>query len=112
MTATPDRHDGESFRVSQHGFHVGYARSVPELERWVDLTDLEETLGHRACLNLSEVDGSCRGWKYTDPQPGSRHRIIRCPLPRGCAFRAGSHWQGSELVRSGDLAYGEDMPGG
>jgi hypothetical protein len=36
MTATPDRHDGESFRVSRHGFHVGYARSVPELERWVD----------------------------------------------------------------------------
>jgi len=34
MTATPDSHDGESFRVSQHRFHLGYARSVRELERW------------------------------------------------------------------------------
>jgi hypothetical protein len=24
MTATPDRHDGESIRVSHYGFHVGY----------------------------------------------------------------------------------------
>jgi hypothetical protein len=44
MTATPDRHDGESFRVSHHGYHVGYARSVAELEQWIDLADLEEAL--------------------------------------------------------------------
>jgi hypothetical protein len=92
MTATPDYHDGESFRISYHGFHVGYARSVPELKRWVELTNLEEAL-RRQRTNLSAVAGSCRGWKYTDPQPGSRHRISRWPLPRGCAFRAGSHWQ-------------------
>lgn len=41
MTVTPDRHVGESLRVSQHGFHVGYARSIRELERWVDLAELE-----------------------------------------------------------------------
>ena len=41
MTGTPDRHDGESFRVSYYGYHVGYARSVAELERWVPLADLE-----------------------------------------------------------------------
>jgi hypothetical protein len=35
MTATPDRHDGESFRVSHHGYWIGYARSVAELERWI-----------------------------------------------------------------------------
>jgi hypothetical protein len=93
MTAT-DRHDGESFRVSHHGFHVGYARNVAELERWVDLADLEEALRQRARLNLSAVPGSCRDWESTEPQPGSRHRIRRWPLPRGCAPRAGSHWHG------------------
>jgi hypothetical protein len=44
MTATSDRHDGESFRVSYCGFHVGYARSVPELERWIELAALEDAL--------------------------------------------------------------------
>ena len=33
ITATPDRHDGESFRISYCGYHIGYGRSVPELER-------------------------------------------------------------------------------
>jgi len=37
MTGTSDRHDGESFRVSYCGYHVGYARSVEELQRWVPL---------------------------------------------------------------------------
>ncbi len=44
MTATPDRHDGESFRISHCGYHIGYARSVPELERWIELADLQEAL--------------------------------------------------------------------
>lgn len=44
MTATPERRDGESFRVSDHGYHVGYARSVAELEQWIELSDLEEAL--------------------------------------------------------------------
>lgn len=48
MTATPDRHDGESFRISYCGYHVGYARSVPELERWIELTNLEENYARRA----------------------------------------------------------------
>ena len=42
MTATPDGHDGESFRVTHHGCWIGYARSVPELERWIELADLED----------------------------------------------------------------------
>jgi hypothetical protein len=94
MSLTPDRHDGDSLRVTHHGYWIAYARSVAELERWIELADLaEETLG-RQRANLSAVAGSCRGWKYTEPQPGSRQRIIRWPLPRGCAFRAGSHWHG------------------
>ena len=44
MTATPDGHDGESFRITHHGYWIGYARSVPELERWIDLADLEDPL--------------------------------------------------------------------
>jgi hypothetical protein len=44
VTATPDRHDGESFRVTHHGCWIGYARSVPELERWIELADLEDAL--------------------------------------------------------------------
>jgi len=44
MTATPDGHDGESFRVTHHGYWIGYARTVPELERWIELTDLEDAL--------------------------------------------------------------------
>jgi hypothetical protein len=44
VTATPDLHDGESFRVCHHGYHVGYARSIVELEQWIDLADLEEAL--------------------------------------------------------------------
>jgi len=52
MTATPDRDDGESLRVSEHGFHVGYARSVRELEQWVDLAALEEELRRSARGNL------------------------------------------------------------
>jgi hypothetical protein len=26
MTATPDRHDGESFRVTHRGYWIGYAQ--------------------------------------------------------------------------------------
>jgi hypothetical protein len=52
LSGTPDRHDGESFRVSHHGFWVGYARSLAELEKWVDVTDLEEALGRRARSSL------------------------------------------------------------
>ena len=44
MTATPDGHDGESFRVTHQGCWIGYARSVPELERWIELADLEDAL--------------------------------------------------------------------
>jgi hypothetical protein len=44
MTATPDRHDGESFRVSYCGYHVGYARSVTELQQWIEFSELAEVL--------------------------------------------------------------------
>ena len=66
MTATPDRHDGESLRVSKHGFHVGCARSVRELERWVDLAELEEALRRSAFR---------RGY------PGGRRRALVIPRP-------------------------------
>ena len=73
MTATPDRHDGESFRVSHYGFHVGYARSVPELERWVELTGLEEAL-RRLGVHRSRA-GSPRGLhavRTLPPRPAAR----------------------------------------
>jgi hypothetical protein len=50
MLATRGRHDGESFRVTQHGFFAGYARSVPKLERWVEQTRLEQALRSLARL--------------------------------------------------------------
>lgn len=100
MTVTPDRHDGESFPVPRYGFHAGYARSVAELERQVEHADLAEEALRRQRANLSAVAGSCHGWKNTEPHPGSRHRIIRWPLPRGCAFQAGSHWHGRHDTRT------------
>ena len=27
---------------AHHGYWIGYARSVPELEKWVELVDIEE----------------------------------------------------------------------
>jgi hypothetical protein len=79
MTATPDRHDGESFRVSHHGCNIGYARSVAELERWIELTDLKETLGLAAWHRTLKpaVAGSWRGWYQTDWQPPIRQRTVR-----------------------------------
>jgi hypothetical protein len=77
MTATPDRHDGESFRVSHYGFHVGYACSVPELERWLTLADLEEALRQRARRNLSVAAGSCRSSSSQLPP------LRRVPAPIG-----------------------------
>jgi hypothetical protein len=97
MTATPDRHDGESFRVSYRGFHVGYARSVLELERWIELADLQETLRNARRWRRGgkpAVARSCGGSYQTDLQPSMRHRIVRWPLPRACALRAGSHRHG------------------
>jgi hypothetical protein len=49
VIATPDGHDGESFRVTQHGCWVGYARSVAELEQYVDLAELEPELVDDVC---------------------------------------------------------------
>jgi hypothetical protein len=105
MTATPDRHDGEQFRISQHGFHVGYARTVAELEKWFDLAALEEALGspdgaftrpppgtHRFCAARGHRGGNgglnarpeppFRGWE-TAPPGGGRHPARRhgCLLP-------------------------------
>jgi hypothetical protein len=55
MTATPDGHDGESFRVTHHGYWIGYARSIPELERWIELTDLEDALTLAVGTRLASV---------------------------------------------------------
>jgi len=41
---------------------------------------------------------SWRGLYQADRQPGARQLTTRCPLPRGCASRAGSHWQGIQLT--------------
>jgi hypothetical protein len=60
MTATPDGHDGESFRVTHHGCWIGYARSVPELERWIELTDLEDALVLAVAPALSPAGKSAR----------------------------------------------------
>lgn len=68
MTATPDRHDRESLRVSYCGFHVGYARSVPELEGWIELAQLEEALTQVRCWRRdakAAVSRSC-GWVVPD----------------------------------------------
>ena len=41
LTSTPDRHDGDWFRVRQYGAWTGDVRTVAELSQWVDLADLE-----------------------------------------------------------------------
>jgi hypothetical protein len=97
MTATPDQHDGESFRVSYCGYHIGYARSVPELQRWIELADLQEALiqARRWRRDVKPaVARSCGGSYQTDRQPFVRHLTVRWPLPRACALRAGSHRHG------------------
>ena len=97
MIATPDRHDGESFRVSYCGYHVGYARSVNELKRWIELADLQAALMQARrcrCRTKPAVARSCGGSYQTDRQPSVRHLTVRWPLPRACALRAGSHRHG------------------
>jgi hypothetical protein len=113
MTATPDRHDGESLRVSQHGFHVGYARSVPELERWVELAELEQALWParhprakpcgRAAAPQLPVSGSWRGLYQADPHPSALHATFRCPGPLVRSARAGaqSHGENDTSTRPG-----------
>ncbi len=46
------------------------------------------------------VAGSCGGSKNTDRHPGTAQAIIRWPLPRGCAARAGAHWHGRQDTRT------------
>jgi hypothetical protein len=77
MSATPDRHDGESFRVSHHGFHVGCARSVRELEQRPVLAELEEALrlavqDHEAC-SLNAAFTACAHLLR-----GPRSPVARC----------------------------------
>src|SRR5215471_3010319 len=78
MTATPDRHDGESFRVSHHGYWVGYAQSVPELERWIDLRDLEDALS----LAGPRPRSACPCRASVGARPTS--------IPRSCTGRSGA----------------------
>lgn len=44
LTGTPDRHDGEWFRLRYLGYHVHDVRSIAELARYVPLAELEEAL--------------------------------------------------------------------
>ena len=71
MIATPDGHDGESFRITQHGYWVGYARSVDELAQWIDLAELEPELGKRQ-LDRQVCIGLHFGLNLVEP--GSLHR--------------------------------------
>lgn len=43
MTATPTATTANHC-ASPATVHVGYARSVPEVERWIELADLEDAL--------------------------------------------------------------------
>ena len=82
MTAMPDRHDGESLGVSHHGFHVGYARGVRELERWVDLG--------RAGGGLTAVSAPAR--VSGRPAAGICGPAPTPPHPAGNPGRAGRRW--------------------
>lgn len=41
LTGTPDHHDGEWLRVKQYGIWTADVRTIPELQQWVDLSELE-----------------------------------------------------------------------
>jgi hypothetical protein len=92
MLATPDRHEGESFRVSHYGFHVGYAHSVAELERWIDLRDLEEALNLVCPRPRSACP--CRAAACTrgsrTPQPC--RRLSGVPVPASCTSAGRAHF--------------------
>lgn len=51
LTGTPNNHDGEWIRVRNLGFFVADVRSVVELESYVSLAELEDSL---TGLRLSE----------------------------------------------------------
>ena len=90
MTAMPDRHDGGSLRVSHHGFHVGYARGVRELERWVDLGRAGG--GLKAVSAPARVSGRlAAGTCGPAPTP---------PHPAGNPCRAGRRWWSRRSGRS------------
>src|SRR5260221_2508951 len=52
------------------------------------------------------VAGSFGGSKNTDRHPGTAEAIIRLPLPRGFAARAGAHWHGRQDTRTRPRAHG------
>jgi len=66
MTAMPDRHNGESLGVSHHGFHVGYARGVRELE---------------GCVDLGRAGGGLTAVSARHGYPGDRRRALVVPRP-------------------------------
>ena len=88
MTATPDRHAGESFRVTHHGYWIGYARSVPELECWIELADLEDAL---ILVVGPRPRSACPG------RAGAGTRATS--IPRFCTGRSGA--RAPSLARSG-----------
>lgn len=93
LTGTPDHGDDQRLSVRFHGFHVADVRSVAELERWFPLTDLEPELSPPASVKAAE-SGSCGGSNTSNPHPGARQAITRCPGPFFCASRAGPHRHG------------------
>jgi hypothetical protein len=92
MTATPDGHDGESFRVTHHGYWIGYARSVPELERWIELTDLEDALTLAVGTRLASVcHYRAELGNGADEHPANLSWSVGCPGFHGYPARAGEH---------------------
>jgi hypothetical protein len=79
MTATPDHHDGESLRVAQFGFRVGYARGARELERWVDLAELEEALRRSALRHGYPATGGGHLWSRAHTAASSRESLPGWP---------------------------------
>jgi len=92
-----DRHSRparrESFRVTHHGYWIGYARSVRQLEKWVELADLKEALIPVVCLPRSM--SGC-GRYQIDGHPSVLHQTVRCPGPLGPSARAGAQSHGDQ----------------
>jgi hypothetical protein len=54
LSGTPNRRDGQWYRIRQHGFWTADVRSIAEIERYVPLAELEEAEG-----GLASCPGAC-----------------------------------------------------
>jgi hypothetical protein len=80
LSATPDRNDGERFKVTYYGFFVALVSTVAELEQWLALSDLEpETLIlRRKCAGWPGPVGTGRGKRSrgrSRTRPGTADRL-------------------------------------